>query len=232
MRGASLPDQPAVPRPVLSTAGALWQELEVIHRPEGRPASKRQGYDAALLDYYDEALRRDQAALCLSGGGIRSAAFSLGVIQCLAQRKLLDQFHYLSTVSGGGYAGAWLTSLLHEHGGDATEAQKALGGKIEPPELRKLRHYANFLTPSPGISSPDTWAGILLWVRNTLVNWLIFLPALFAMALVPLLYADALAWIPPVFGWPFLLIGLACLFTGIYNGARHLPSHALPQAAL
>jgi len=53
-------------------------------------------------------------ALCLSGGGIRSAAFSLGVIQALAahpraptgdtvgraEDSLLSEFHYLSTVSG------------------------------------------------------------------------------------------------------------------------------------
>src|SRR5215470_3191066 len=40
-----------------------------------------------------------QAALCLSGGGIRSAPFGLGILQGLARRSLLEQFHYLSTVS-------------------------------------------------------------------------------------------------------------------------------------
>jgi hypothetical protein len=44
----------------------------------------------------------DLAALCLSGGGIRSASISLGVIQGLADHDLLNKFHYLSTVSGGG----------------------------------------------------------------------------------------------------------------------------------
>jgi hypothetical protein len=48
------------------------------------------------------------SALCLSGGGIRSAAFCLGVIQAFAAREMLRQFHYLSTVSGGGYIGGWL----------------------------------------------------------------------------------------------------------------------------
>ena len=48
--------------------------------------------------------------LCLSGGGIRSASFGLGVLQALARRKLLFNFHYLSTVSGGGYIGGWLTA--------------------------------------------------------------------------------------------------------------------------
>ena len=41
------------------------------------------------------------AALCLSGGGIRSAAFALGILQALARADLLTRFHYLSTVSGG-----------------------------------------------------------------------------------------------------------------------------------
>ncbi len=68
----------------------------------------------------------NSSALCLSGGGIRSAAFALGVIQALAahprkqngdpvdepQASLLAQFHYLSTVSGGGYIGSWLSAWL------------------------------------------------------------------------------------------------------------------------
>ena len=54
-----------------------------------------------------------QAALCLSGGGIRSAAFALGILQGLARRDLLRQFHYLSTVSGGGYIGSWFTAWRH-----------------------------------------------------------------------------------------------------------------------
>lgn len=54
--------------------------------------------------------------LALSGGGIRSATFNLGVIQTLSELKLLRMFDYLSTVSGGGYIGAWLSALIHrEH---------------------------------------------------------------------------------------------------------------------
>src|SRR5262245_43558867 len=52
------------------------------------------------------ALPEKRAALCISGGGIRSATFGLGVLQGLARCGLLDKFHYLSTVSGGGYIGS------------------------------------------------------------------------------------------------------------------------------
>ena len=58
------------------------------------------------IDHHDTEL----AALCLSGGGIRSAIFALGALQGLARFGLLEKFHYLSTVSGGGYIGSWLSA--------------------------------------------------------------------------------------------------------------------------
>ncbi|OLF53862.1 hypothetical protein [Pseudomonas chlororaphis] len=66
--------------------------------------------------------------LALSGGGIRSATFCLGVLQAMARAKapdhaddnapddtgntLLPRFDYLSTVSGGGYIGSFFSSLF------------------------------------------------------------------------------------------------------------------------
>lgn len=58
--------------------------------------------------------------LAFSGGGIRSATFNLGVIQALAELKLLRAFDYLSTVSGGGYIGCWLTALMRRQKGVLT----------------------------------------------------------------------------------------------------------------
>jgi hypothetical protein len=52
------------------------------------------------------------SALCFSGGGIRSATFGLGIIQALAKHNLLTKFDYLSTVSGGGYLGSWLSAWI------------------------------------------------------------------------------------------------------------------------
>ena len=74
--------------------------------------------------------RADQArlaALCLSGGGIRSATFCLGALQALASRRMLGEFHYLSTVSGGGFAGGWLQTFIRQCGSIA-EAERQLGG--------------------------------------------------------------------------------------------------------
>ena len=50
--------------------------------------------------------------LCLSGGGIRAATTSLGMVQALSRLGVLPFVDYLSTVSGGGYLGACLSSLL------------------------------------------------------------------------------------------------------------------------
>ncbi|MCA9120292.1 MAG: patatin-like phospholipase family protein [Planctomycetaceae bacterium] len=49
--------------------------------------------------------------LALSGGGIRSAAISLGVLQSLSKKGILPFVDFLSTVSGGGYAGGYLSTV-------------------------------------------------------------------------------------------------------------------------
>lgn len=50
--------------------------------------------------------------LALSGGGIRSATFCLGLLQGMHEHQLLRMFDYLSTVSGGGFTGAWWSAFL------------------------------------------------------------------------------------------------------------------------
>src|SRR6266851_4270105 len=54
----------------------------------------------------------DTVALALSGGGIRSAAISLGVLQALNKHGILVNIDYLSTVSGGGDIGSSLTATM------------------------------------------------------------------------------------------------------------------------
>jgi hypothetical protein len=63
-----------------------------------------------LPDFARRLFQEELTGLCLSGGGIRSASFCLGVLQALAQLKPLSGFDYMATVSGGGYVGAWLSA--------------------------------------------------------------------------------------------------------------------------
>jgi hypothetical protein len=194
-------------------------------------AALGEGPDASLQTYCQAALAKQQAALCLSGGGIRSGTFALGALQALARQGLLSRFHYVSTVSGGGYIGGWLMATLQNHHGDVERVQTLLADGASPSELKSLRHYTSYLTPHPGLFSPDTWAGITLWVRNVLINWMIFFPALLALAMLPGLYAGMIREILPG-RVDILLLCVALLGLGIavYNGADHLPSHANPTA--
>lgn len=68
--------------------------------------------------------------LALSGGGIRSATFCLGLLQGLQGLKLLRAFDYLSTVSGGGYLGGWWSAWLSR--GAATPEQPELMDENRP----------------------------------------------------------------------------------------------------
>lgn len=190
------------------------------------------------------------SALCLSGGGIRSAAISLGVIQALADHQLLDKFEYLSTVSGGGYIGSWLSAWLYrvrKAGGSSDGVLKRLGSHrnapdVEVPPLDHLREYSNYLTPKLGFFSADTWAAVAIVLRNIVVNWLILLPTL--AILVTLVKLIALGLTAPAFrtpgiplaGWhvpwtgPEVLAAVVCLVTGAlalgYKLSRlYLPSY-------
>ncbi len=58
------------------------------------------------------ALPRNLVGLALSGGGIRSATFNLGLLQGFNERGWTRLFDYLSTVSGGGFIGAWWSAWL------------------------------------------------------------------------------------------------------------------------
>jgi hypothetical protein len=157
-----------------------------------------------------------QTALCLSGGGIRSAAFALGVMQGLAKLGLLSKFHYLSTVSGGGYAGAWLTAWAKRAVGqiqagsfrDLIENELAKSGEVPEP-LSELRKYQAFLTPKVGIASPDTWAATAIVIRNMLLNWLVFIPVLASILLVPrLIQSFLLYWTDSTITQSSILVAL------------------------
>lgn len=52
------------------------------------------------------------AGLCISGGGVRSSTLGLGMLQAFIKKNKLKYFDYLSTVSGGGFIGACLSSLM------------------------------------------------------------------------------------------------------------------------
>ena len=147
-------------------------------------------------------LPKKRSALCLSGGGIRSATFALGVLQGLARLSLLKQFDYLSTVSGGGYIGSWLTAWIHRHpdglAGVAEELRRPPSKALDPePEpVQWLRRYSNYLTPRLGLMSVDSWTLFGTYLRNLTLNWLVFIPMLALVLAAPRLMVSLFHWAP------------------------------------
>ena len=166
-----------------SDVDVLMDELKAIH------PSHAQLIEKSLAGHYHNLHQsgRRLTALCLSGGGIRSATFSLGVLQGLARRGWLQEFDYLSTVSGGGYIGSWLTSWLGRAGFE--DVVKALtrsteSGPSEPAPLKHLRRHSNYLSPLMGLTT-DFLALVATLLRNLLLNWLVLVPLLLVVSLLP-----------------------------------------------
>ncbi len=145
------------------------------------------------------------SAVCLSGGGIRSASFALGVLQSLARAGLLAKFDFLSTVSGGGYVGSWLSTWIHRHPEGltgvvkelSTRARKEAGTLITkidpaPPPVGFLRSYSHFLNPQAGLFTVDTWTWVGIYLRNLSLNWLVIIPLLLLVVALPRLYSAGL----------------------------------------
>ena len=125
-------------------------------------------------------------SLALSGGGIRSASFNLGVLQALAEKGLLSSVNYLSSVSGGGYINAWLTAWNRWRPfSEVAENAAIVGGPDEPKQIGHLRQYSNYLTPKTGILSADTWTMVATYMRNLVLNLLIITLALCGLLLIP-----------------------------------------------
>lgn len=206
--------KPATPHPI-RLSRVLAEEFVGLHGPlpDGLfPQGPEAPYDDALEHCRLRALyghihssATQRAALCFSGGGIRSATFNLGVIQALSRMGLLSKFDYLSTVSGGGYLGGWLTAWIHRlkmtQGVGIGHVEEALAPSTdsglphawkEPPPLAWLRDYSNYLTPKLGFFSADSWTMIGIYLRNLLLNWLVLIPLLLAMLLLPRLYVAIL----------------------------------------
>ena len=129
--------------------------------------------------------RRAARRAGLLGGGIRSATFGLGVLQALHALGVFRHIDYLSTVSGGGYIGAWLQGATSRgRRDDALSIERQ-----EPRDVRFLRAYSNYLTPKLGLFSGDTWAAVGNSARNLVLNLSVLSLSLLAPLYLPWLGA-------------------------------------------
>jgi hypothetical protein len=140
-------------------------------------------------DPIETAKTMDIHSLAFSGGGIRSATFNLGVLQGFAKAGLLSRFDYLSTVSGGGYIGSWFMAWIKRVGSLHKVSERLNTDKFTDPmaeevrPIRWLRMYSNYLSPSTGIMSVDSWTVGMTITRNMLLNQVLILLMLFTLLL-------------------------------------------------
>ena len=127
----------------------------------------------------EEGDNRRQYGLAFSGGGIRSASFALGVLQCLARRDQLKKFDYLSTVSGGGYIGASLTWFHYLNRGarnysfpfgakNFVRRESDAGAEEAPDNTAFIRNQGEYLSPAKELTEISL-IGVLL--RNMLITF-------------------------------------------------------------
>jgi Patatin-like phospholipase len=169
--------------------------------------------------------------LALSGGGIRSASFCLGVLQALNAEGILSKFDYLSTVSGGGYIG---TSMTVSMSSAEIEARKkagvavALGGTNyevpwrfpfgrtgedvgETDETRYIRDRSRYLLQNGAASA---LSAVVIYLRGITMNVLIVLPfLLFAAAFLAFCKPDTRALVGAP-SWLFYFLPEAVVESG------------------
>lgn len=165
---------------------------------------------------------QDSQGLALSGGGIRSATFNLGLLQSLAAAGQLKNFDFLSTVSGGGYIGACLGRLYQrsaqenlEQGAAKTarDVERVLASD-EAPLIRWLRDHGRYLAPQ---GMKDRLFAFGIYLRNMLtVHVLLGLLLLLVFMLWGLLRSTILQWLEAA---PFLAGNVTTLTEGLHSPA-------------
>lgn len=209
-RGARVGDSPLRPGEPATFRDVLRAEwAEVRGRRRLWDTGPRAGEDGD-----PDVAPPDLVGVALSGGGIRSATFALGLLQRMAHRGVLPAVDYLSTVSGGGFTGGWWSAWLSRSGrrerdifppherveperwreymaascGEAGASPEASLSARQNDPIHHLRLFANYLTPRKGLLSADSWRAATVVSRNLILTWLVLLPVLLAAVVAGQIY--------------------------------------------
>ncbi len=141
-------------------------------------------------------LHLPRVGLALSGGGVRSATFALGLMRglarpqediptgsgeaskTLASQGLLGRLDYLSSVSGGGYTAAMYGRLVASYG---LKCAQGLMAASNSPVLAWLRRNGRYLTPA---GSRDIGIAVVTFLRAWIAIHAEFMVACILLGLV------------------------------------------------
>lgn len=164
-------------------SGAKWGFLAVAallvvalwHRPPPAVDRARVTWKATPDRAPGPAWQPDPTRLgiSISGGGIRSASFAIGVLQELRRRGILERARYVTSVSGGSYAAMALTSVNQD-----PSAHDPPGFAPGSPEEQQLRRSLRYLAANTRVM-----AGAVARIGlGLLINLLLIYLVTFAVA--------------------------------------------------
>ena len=160
-------DEPTTDGSVRRPASRLTDRLSLSSLAEDTRETYRFRFD-------EEPHERTKVGVCLSGGGIRSAAFCLGALQRAQATGFLGEVHHLSAVSGGGYIAA-ARAITNTYSPPETMADLQTWAPGSP-EAQYLRANSDYLAPGT--------KGRLWFLLNALWGLLLNLTPLVAASFV------------------------------------------------
>src|SRR3989440_64463 len=188
--------------PALAGADQYWPYPQIVAAPR-RPIFLIRGWRRLARrpteGPHTEPLNDDDKpegrwGISLSGGGVRAASFSLGVVQEMHRHTMIhgpQGATYLSAVSGGSYLAGGMAMVtagpeIKSPPGDPDEGNIRAAGRELPaygvgsPEERLLRTRTRYLTHGSGGPLAVAWRYLLGALLNlvlvALTLWAIFLP--------------------------------------------------------
>lgn len=179
-----LPSSPFYPPRLATIEKTLINQRRAFLRKQGESS-----------DLSDDAM---PVGFALSGGGIRSATFCLGLFQALARLNLVRRIDVLSTVSGGGYFGGFLGAAFCRDKSSPAGVERDLANNESWP-MRWLRDNGRFLSPN---GAGDNWHAAAVVLRNwTAVHIVLLTFFLLVLSLAGLVRADLATWAPTQSAW-------------------------------
>ena len=182
--------------PSPKTSEEVWHtESDVIFKRRRRAEGDET--DTAADAYQTKCVRSSAIGMAISGGGIRSASFSLGFTQALYESGLFRHLDYMSAVSGGSYTAAFIAAQADQKGppfdreltpfdlnGDATQASAGIDrirAKEQPLRVRQLIYGGDYLFRRQW-KFFSTYLGGLFLNNLIVISGIIALAALLAFA--------------------------------------------------
>ncbi len=110
-------------------------------------------------------LEENSFGIAMSGGGIRSATINMGFLKTLNKLNIIEQADYVSTVSGGGYTGAYLQATLKEN--------TCYDDLFQDEHIGYMRARGEYLLPGSGWTKK--WNTLLLtvgYLSSLLMSWI------------------------------------------------------------